>query len=187
MDDIGADVAADLIGARVDSNKVLVSATQDGGAGVAIAFRAAKANGTYRYFWLYRVKFTVPTTSLTTKGDSVEFSTPEIEDTNLRLTTRENTGRYGGLNHLGDKLMKSENFEQAIEEVIRLICLLSNQDVAIWNFGHPDDQQRGLPCSRPHPPKLPHLPHRSQLLPGGGYTTRSDLKLFGRFWADLRI
>ena len=30
IDDIGADVAADLIGARVDGNKVLVSATEDG-------------------------------------------------------------------------------------------------------------------------------------------------------------
>lgn len=55
-------------------------------------------------------------------------------DYHLRLTTRatrEIAGRYGGLDHLGDKLMKSENFEQAIEEVIWLICLLANQDVQI--------------------------------------------------------
>lgn len=94
IDDIGADVAADLIGARVDGNKVLVSATEDGGTGVAIAFRAAKANGTYRYFWLYRVKFAVPTTSLTTKGDSIEFSTPEIEGTILRRNKPDSAGKH---------------------------------------------------------------------------------------------
>lgn len=94
VDDIGPSVAADLIGARVDGNKVLVSATEDGGSGVAIAFRAAKANGTYRYFWLYRVKFAVPTTSLTTKGDSIEFSTPEIEGTILRRSKPDGTGKH---------------------------------------------------------------------------------------------
>lgn len=68
-------------------------------------------------------------------------------DYRLRLTTRATrdiAGRYGGLNHLGDKLMKSENFEQAIEEIIWLICLLANQDVAIWNLGHPDNQREEL-------------------------------------------
>lgn len=69
------------------------------------------------------------------------------QDYQLRLTTRatrEIAGRYGGLDHLGDKLMKSENFEQAIEEVIWLICLLANQDVAIWNLQHPDDKREEL-------------------------------------------
>lgn len=69
------------------------------------------------------------------------------EDYQLILTTRatrEIAARYGGLNHLGDKLMKSENFEQAIEEIIWLICLLANQDVAIWNLWHPDDQRTEL-------------------------------------------
>lgn len=94
IDDIGADVAADLIGARVDGNKVLVSATEDGGKGVAVAFRAAKANGTYRYFWLYRVTFAVPATSLTTKGDSIEFSTPEIEGTILRRNKPDSAGKH---------------------------------------------------------------------------------------------
>ncbi|MBB6333579.1 hypothetical protein [Schaalia hyovaginalis] len=69
------------------------------------------------------------------------------QDYQLRLTiraTREIAARYGGLDHLGDKLMKSENFEQAIEEVIWLICLLANQDVAIWNLQHPDDKREEL-------------------------------------------
>ena len=34
--------------------------------------------------------------------------------------TREIAGRYGGLENLGDKLMKSENFEMAIGEIVWL-------------------------------------------------------------------
>jgi phi13 family phage major tail protein len=81
VDDIGKDTAAKLTGAATDENGVLISASEDGGESVAIGFRAKKANGKYRYFWLYRVKFGVPSTSLATKGDSITFSTPSIEGT----------------------------------------------------------------------------------------------------------
>ena len=84
MDNIGLSVAADLTGATVDDNGVLVSASEDGGDPVAIGFRAKKGDGKYRYFWLYRVMFSIPATNLTTKGESIEFSTPTIEGTVLR-------------------------------------------------------------------------------------------------------
>jgi len=77
--DIGNAVAADLVGARIDSNGVLVSAGEDVGGYVAIGFRARRSDGTYRYFWLYRVRFGVPSTSLATKGDTITFQTPSIE------------------------------------------------------------------------------------------------------------
>ena len=67
--DIGPAVAEDLTGAKIDNNKVLISASEDGGDPVAVGFRAKKANGKYRYFWLYRVKFGIPATNLTTKGE----------------------------------------------------------------------------------------------------------------------
>ena len=44
----------------------------------AIGFRAKKAGGTYKYIWLYKVKFAIPDENYTTKGDSIEFTTPEI-------------------------------------------------------------------------------------------------------------
>lgn len=69
VDDIGKSVAEDLTGAVIDENGVLISASEDGGAPVAIGFRAKKANGKYRYFWLYRVIFGIPATNLTTKGE----------------------------------------------------------------------------------------------------------------------
>lgn len=84
VDDIGVQAAEDLTGARIDDNGVLISGSEDGGEPVAIGFRAKKANGKYRYFWLYRVKFGVPATNLATKGDSITFSTPTIEGTVMR-------------------------------------------------------------------------------------------------------
>jgi len=94
VDDIGASVAAALTGVTVDSNGVVVSASEDGGAPVAIGFRAKKANGKYRYFWLYRVKFGIPATNLATKGDSITFSTPTIEGTVLRRNKVDSSGKH---------------------------------------------------------------------------------------------
>lgn len=84
IDDIGSLVAQDLTGCKIDSNNVVVSRSEDGGSPVAIGFRAKKANGKYRYFWLYRVIFSVPPTSLATKGDSITFSSPVIVGTVFR-------------------------------------------------------------------------------------------------------
>ena len=76
VDDIGKSVAEDL------------------GAPVAIGFRAKKANGKYRYFWLYRVIFGIPATNLTTKGESIEFSTPSIEGTVTRRNKVDGQGKH---------------------------------------------------------------------------------------------
>ena len=84
VDNIGREVAAALTGATTDDNGVLISASENDGAPVAIGFRAKKSNGKYKYIWLYRVKFSVPNSSLATKGDSITFSTPSIEGTVLR-------------------------------------------------------------------------------------------------------
>lgn len=59
------------------------------------------------------------------------------EEYTLLLTTKatkEIAGRYGGLENLGEKLMKSENFEMAIGEIVWLITLLANQSILIHNF-----------------------------------------------------
>lgn len=68
------------------------------------------------------------------------------EDYELILTTKatkEIAGRYGGLENLGEKLMKSENFEMAIGEIVWLITLLANQSILIHNL-KPKDSQRDL-------------------------------------------
>ena len=51
--------------------------------------------------------------------------------------TKEIAKRYGGLSNLGEKLMKSENFEMALDEVVWLITLLANQSVLVHNLQNP--------------------------------------------------
>jgi phi13 family phage major tail protein len=94
VDDIGPTVAEALTGAVADDNGVLISDSEDIGAPVAIGFRAQKANGKYRYFWLYRVIFGLPATNLQTKGDSISFQTPTIEGTVMRRNKLDASGRH---------------------------------------------------------------------------------------------
>ena len=94
VDDIGAAVASDLTGASIDANGVVISTSEDGGDPVAVGFRAKKANGKYKYYWLYRVKFGIPATNLATKGDSITFSTPTIEGTILRRNKLDGKGKH---------------------------------------------------------------------------------------------
>ena len=94
VDDIGVASAEALTGAKVDANGVLISAGENDAAPVAVGFRAKKSNGTYRYFWLYRVKFGIPGTNLATKGDSITFSTPTIEGTILHRNKLDGKGEH---------------------------------------------------------------------------------------------
>lgn len=68
-------------------------------------------------------------------------------DYELLLTTKATKAiakRYGGLANLGDKLMKSENFEMALDEVVWLITLLANQPILIHNLRNPSEQKHLL-------------------------------------------
>ena len=94
IDDLGAAIASDLTGATIDSDGVIISTQEDGGAPVAVGFRAKKANGKYKYYWLYRVKFGIPATNLATKGDSITFSTPTIEGTIMRRNKADGAGKH---------------------------------------------------------------------------------------------
>lgn len=63
------------------------------------------------------------------------------EQHEMILTTRATkaiSARYGGLDNLGDKLMKSENMEMALDEIIWLITLLCNQSIEIYNLKNSD-------------------------------------------------
>ncbi|MFT4414667.1 hypothetical protein ACLM5H_12480 [Fredinandcohnia humi] len=68
------------------------------------------------------------------RSASINIGDKEYE---LVLTTRATkaiAGRYGGLENLGEKLMKSENFEMALDEIVWLITLLANQSILIRNL-----------------------------------------------------
>ena len=63
------------------------------------------------------------------------------ESYQLILTTKATkaiAGKYGGLEKLGDQLLKAENFEPALSEIVWLITLLANQSIMIHNLKHPE-------------------------------------------------
>ena len=63
-------------------------------------------------------------------------------DYELILTTRATkaiAARYGGLEDLGEKLLRAENFEMALDEILWLITLLANQSIMIYNLRHNGD------------------------------------------------
>lgn len=72
-----ADLAA-LLGQTQDEDGVVYAGEDDDPPYMAIGFRAKKANGMYKYIWLYKVKFSIPSEKYQTKGDGIEFVTPEI-------------------------------------------------------------------------------------------------------------
>ena len=74
----------------------------------------------------------------------VNIGGTEYEMVLTTKATKEIAGRYGGLENLGDKLMKSENFEMALGEIIWLIALLSNQSILIHNLKNPTDKKELL-------------------------------------------
>lgn len=68
-------------------------------------------------------------------------------DFKLILTTKATkaiAGRYGGLENLGAKLMKTENFEVALDEIVWLITLLANQSILIHNIRNKDEKKELL-------------------------------------------
>lgn len=75
--------------------------------------------------------------SITVNGENYE----------LILTTKatkELAARYGGLENLGDKLMKSEKFEEIIGEIVWIIVLLANQGIMIHNIKNPKSKKELL-------------------------------------------
>ena len=81
---------------------------------------------------------TTDRTTLIHIGDS------EYELVLTTKATKEIATRYGGLENLGQKLMKSENFEMALDEIVWLITLLANQSVLIHNLKNPADKKEVL-------------------------------------------
>lgn len=78
---------------------------------------------------------------MTDRGSIIKIGENDYE---LILTTRATkkiAKRYGGLENLGDRLMKSENFEMALDEIIWLITLLANQSVMIYNLKNPNSKK----------------------------------------------
>jgi phi13 family phage major tail protein len=76
---------ADLLGHVLDANKGLVYADSDTPPWVAIGFKTLKSNGTYRYVWLFKGRFSEPEDNSETKGDSVNFQSETIKGNFVKL------------------------------------------------------------------------------------------------------
>lgn len=75
------------------------------------------------------------------RSSVIKIGDKEYALTLTTKATKEIAKKYGGLENLGDKLMKSENFEMAISEIIWLLTLLANQSLLIHNLKNPKDKK----------------------------------------------
>lgn len=81
--DLTAATLRDILGSTVDANGVAIDNKNDNAPYLAIGFRSRKSNGAFRYFWLYKGKFTPSEEEYNTKEDSPSFQTPTITGTFL--------------------------------------------------------------------------------------------------------
>lgn len=75
------------------------------------------------------------------RGTTVNIGGEVYEMLLTTKATKEIAKRYGGLENLGAKLMSTENFEQALDEIVWLIVLLCNQPIQIHNLKREDKKQ----------------------------------------------
>ncbi len=75
------------------------------------------------------------------RSANIKIGNQEYEMLLTTKATKEIAKRYGGLSNLGEKLMKSENFELALDEIVWLITLLANQSVLVYNLQNKDKKE----------------------------------------------
>jgi hypothetical protein len=75
------------------------------------------------------------------RGTAIQIGGNDYELILTTKATKAIAGRYGGLENLGEKLMRAENFEMALDEICWLITLLANQSILIHNLRNKDKQK----------------------------------------------
>lgn len=78
IDDLSSASYALIMGKTAKADGVIVDTSNDVAPYLALGFRSLKSNGAYRYIWLYKGKFSIPTDSYATKGDQVDFQNQTI-------------------------------------------------------------------------------------------------------------
>ena len=78
LNDLTPEKQALILGQTQDADGVVYASGGDEPPYFACAFRARRADGTYRYMWLYKIKFAIPNENHATKGSSITFQTPQI-------------------------------------------------------------------------------------------------------------
>lgn len=75
------------------------------------------------------------------RSAKVKIGKKEYELVLTTRATKEIAKRYGGLANLVEKLSKSENFEEALSEIIWLVTTLANQSILIYNYENPNSKK----------------------------------------------
>ena len=92
--------------AKIDDNGVLIRTANDKPGYFAVGFMSEKANGTYRYVWLFKVRAKPVTETYATKeGTSITRQTGEVEWTAIKRTS---DGRYQAVADEGENGFTAE-------------------------------------------------------------------------------
>lgn len=89
--DLPSDIQSVILGSTIDENGVVIDSKNDNPPYLALGFRSRKSNGEYRYYWLFKGKFTPAEEEFNTKEDSPSFQTPTITGSFL---PRESDGQW---------------------------------------------------------------------------------------------
>lgn len=76
--DLTKEVKADLLGQTINEDGVLIEGDHDTPPYVAIGWKSEKANGEFRFVWLYKGKFHLPEENYETKQETPAFQTPTL-------------------------------------------------------------------------------------------------------------
>ena len=91
---------------KIDDNGVLIRTANDKPGYFAVGFMSEKANGTYRYVWLFKVRAKPVTDTYATKeGTSITRQTGEVEWTAIKRTS---DGRYQAVADEGENGFTAE-------------------------------------------------------------------------------
>ena len=79
---LGTDVESFLLGRTIDSNGVMLAASNDAAPWVAMGFKSMRSDGSFDYMWLYKGKFKASDMSYKSKEKgTVNWQTPKISAT----------------------------------------------------------------------------------------------------------
>ena len=100
---------------KIDDNGVLIRTANDKPGYFAVGFMSEKANGTYRYVWLFKVRAKPVTETYATKeGTSITRQTGEVEWTAIKRT---HDGRYQAVADEGQNGFTAEKAAAFLQSV----------------------------------------------------------------------
>ena len=104
---------------KIDDNGVLIRTANDKPGYFAVGFMSEKANGTYRYVWLFKVRAKPVTETYATKeGTSITRQTGEVEWTAIRRTHDNQYQAVADEDENGFTAAKGATFLQSVYEPV---------------------------------------------------------------------